>query len=119
MPKVLVVDDEPSIVYSTAALLRDAAYTAITCGDPQAIIQTIEREDPDILLQDIRMPGLDIERLVVQVRARWPDLPIILFTASMDADEIAERVQANGVIEKPFKPAELLGVLTRAVRVAA
>lgn len=114
MVKVLVVDDEPSILHSTAALLRDVGYETAVCADPHAIIETLERERPHILLQDIRMPGLDIERLVVQARSRWPELPIVLFTASMDADEVAERVQANGVIEKPFKPADLLATLTRA-----
>jgi CheY-like chemotaxis protein len=116
-PKVLVVDDEPSIVLSTARLLTDMGFEVATCGQAADISAALDREQPDVILQDVRMPGLDIEALVLAIRAdpRWKRLPIVIFTASMDAHEVRERVEAHGVIDKPFKPEELLRVLRAAL----
>ena len=116
-PKVLVVDDEASILTSTAALLQDIGYRVATCSRAQEIREAIAREEPDVVLQDVRMPGLDLEGLVMGLRAdpRWRRLPVVLFTASMDADEIAERLGARAVLEKPFKMSELRRVLDEAV----
>lgn len=116
-PKVLIVDDEPSIARSTALLLEDLGYRVATCGDATAIRDCIEREAPDILLQDLRMPGLDLERLVFELRAspRWRTLPIVIFTASMDVDEVVGRIGAAGLVEKPFTPQEIRQVLAAAL----
>lgn len=115
--KVLVVDDEPSVLSSTAGVLRELGFEVATCQDAGEILPALAREQPDLLLQDVRMPGLDLERLVFDLRAdpRWRRLPVVIFTASMDVDEIGERVQAAGTIEKPFRPRDLLVVLSAAL----
>ena len=62
------------------------------------------------------MPGLDIDAVVGQIRARpeWAHVRIIIFTASMDLEEVASRLGVWGFLEKPFKPAELVALLTPA-----
>lgn len=116
-PKVLVVDDERSILHSTAALLTDLGYRVATCDNAGEIRSAIERERPDVVLQDVRMPGLDIERLVRELRgdARWANLPLVVFTASMDIDDIFERVGARAILEKPFRPDELARAVSGAL----
>jgi CheY-like chemotaxis protein len=108
--KILVVDDEASILRSTQLLLMDMGYDVVTCADQAQVLDAIRREKPDLLLQDVRMPGLDLERLVQAIRAEpaSASLPILLFSASMDLDEIQERVGAAGILEKPFKPVEIM-----------
>lgn len=110
MTKILVVDDEASILRSTQLLLMDMGFEVVTCADQAQVLESIRRERPDLLLQDVRMPGLDLERLVGAIRAdpAIAKLPILLFSASMDLDEIQERVGAAGILEKPFKPVEIV-----------
>lgn len=110
MTKILVVDDEASILRSTQLLLLDMGFEVVTCADQAQVIDSIRREKPDLLLQDVRMPGLDLERLVSAIRAdpETAGVPILLFSASMDLDEIQERVGAAGILEKPFKPIEIV-----------
>ena len=106
------MDDEESILRSTALLLEDLSFEVVTLGRAERIVETALRERPDVILQDIRMPGLDVERVVREIRAH-PDLAqthIVLFTAGMDAGEIASRVEVQ-VLEKPFRPMELLQAL--------
>jgi len=119
--KILIADDEPSILVSTAMLLRDFGYEVVTCSAADAIVATLEKETPDLLLQDVRMPGLDLEKLVLSLRgdARWAMLPIVIFSASMDLDDIHRRVGAAGMLEKPFKPHELVAALDEALGLAA
>lgn len=114
--RILVVDDEPSILSSTAALLRDMDFEVFTCPEASSIRAAIERVNPDVLLQDVRMPGLDLAALVYSLREdpRWRDLSIVVFTAGMDVEEIAERIGIRTVLEKPFRPSDLLAAIRHA-----
>lgn len=116
-PKVLVVDDEKSILASTRLLLVDMGYRVATCGIAAEIRATIEREEPDVVLQDVRMPGLDLDALVMDIRKdpRWKRLPIVVFTASLDVEEIAERIGARAILDKPFRPQDLHEALQSAL----
>ena len=108
-PKVLLVDDEPAILESTGLLLSELGYEVIRVSVAAEILPTLRRLRPDLLLQDVRMPGLDLDALVREMKrdARLASIPVLLFSASMELDEIAARVGAARHIEKPFKPAEL------------
>lgn len=110
MTKILVVDDEVSILRSTELLLEDMGFEVVTTSDHSKVLDIARREKPDILLQDVRMPGLDLDRLVAALRAEpsLQKMPILLFSASMDLGETAVRVGAEGVLDKPFKPTEVL-----------
>ena len=117
MTKILVVDDEPSILRSTQLLLMDMGFDVVTCADQAHVLDTLRKEKPDLLLQDVRMPGLDLDKLVSHIRAdkALAKLPILLFSASMDLDEIQQRVGAAGVLEKPFKPTEIVEAINVAM----
>lgn len=117
MTKILVVDDEPSILRSTQLLLTDMGFEVVICADQARVVEMLRKELPDLLLQDVRMPGLDLDKLVSAIRAdkMLAHLPILLFSASMDLDEIQQRVGASGVLEKPFKPAEIVDAINIAI----
>jgi CheY-like chemotaxis protein len=116
MTKILVVDDEVSILRSTQLLLVDMGFDVVTCAEQALVLETLRKEKPDLLLQDVRMPGLDLDRLVRAIRSEpgLSQLPILLFSASMDLDEIQERVGASGILEKPFKPMEIVQAIAAA-----
>jgi CheY-like chemotaxis protein len=119
--KILVVDDEVSILRSTQLLLEDLGFEVVTTSDHQEVLDLARRERPDLVLQDVRMPGLDLDKLVATLRAESSlrHLPILLFSASMDLGETAQRVGAEGVLDKPFKPREVLEAVRSALAAAA
>ncbi len=117
MTKILVVDDEPSILRSTQLLLMDMGFDVVTCADQSQVVATLRKERPDLLLQDVRMPGLDLDPLVRSIRADADvgRTPIVLFSASIDLPEIHEQVGATGFLEKPFKPDQVVRTIEATV----
>jgi len=116
LTKVLVVDDEPMVLRSTQTLLSALGYQTFAVGDARLVLDAIRKERPDVVLQDVRMPGLDVEALLERIRED-PDLghtPVVLFSASMDLYDLQGRVQAAGMLEKPFKPAEAVAAIEHA-----
>ncbi|HUR67872.1 MAG TPA: response regulator [Candidatus Thermoplasmatota archaeon] len=120
-PKILIADDERSILWSTKLLLEGLGYRVATVSDARDILGAVEAEAPDLLLQDVRMPGLDLDALLPILRRtrHGAGLPIVIFTAGMDASEVVERVSASGYIEKPFQPHELVTLIDQTIRVRA
>lgn len=120
LTKILVVDDEPSILHSTGLLLADLGFETITEKDPAKVVARLRAEKPDVLLQDVRMPGLDLDRLMSEIRAdsEIRHIPVLLFSASMDVGDVQTRVGAVGFLEKPFKPSEVTRAVTDAIEMA-
>ena len=79
--RVLVVDDEPDMVENCARILKRAGYECLTTSDPRAALALIESERPDLLLTDLKMPGMDGMELLRRAREADPALPVILITA--------------------------------------
>lgn len=114
--KVLIVDDEAALLSSTSKLLGHLGFETATVSDAAQIVDRIRSEGPAVVLQDIRMPGLDLDRLVAEIRddpvlAR---VPIVLCSASMDVAETAERLGVAAWLEKPYRPQDLVATLHRA-----
>ncbi|HWG91910.1 MAG TPA: response regulator [Candidatus Thermoplasmatota archaeon] len=114
--KVLIVDDEPSVLESTRLLLTEFGYHVITRSDHRDTAATVASEKPDVVLHDVRMPGLDIRRLLDSLRLdpATASVPVILFSASLDLVDVQRQTHARGILEKPFQPSELLGALEAA-----
>ncbi len=113
MKRILLVDDDRDIVKSTAQLLQAFGYEVTACVDADRVLEMMHRKRPDVVLHDVRMPGLDLR---AQVRAIRDDpeiarVPIILFTAVLAAKELAKEVGADDAIEKPFEAETLRRVL--------
>ena len=113
MKRILLVDDDRDIVKSTAQLLQAFGYEVTVCVEADRVIESMHSQRPDVVLHDVRMPGLDLR---AQVRAIRDDpniarVPIILFTAVLSAKELAKEVGADDAIEKPFEAETLRRVL--------
>lgn len=108
--RVLIADDEPLILSSTATMLRDLSHDVRTVADATRILAEARAFVPDVLLQDLRMPDLDVPRLVAVLRAE-PGLArtrIVLFSGSINLEDVAAQVAADGALPKPVTPVELL-----------
>lgn len=114
--KVLIVDDEAALLSSTSKLLGHLGFETATVAEAGAILDRARAERPDVILQDIRMPGLDLDRLVGELRQdpATAKVPVVLCSASMDVAETAERLAVAAWIEKPYRPQELVATLHRA-----
>ena len=113
--RLLVVDDEPNLLRAVAAALRAEGYEVVTARNGREALVRVAESVPDLVISDIRMPGMDGYQLAGQLRAssRTAIVPIIFFTAK---DETTDRVAGfragvDAYITKPFEPDELLAVI--------
>ena len=118
MAKVLIVDDEQMVLQSTQRLLDALGYETAVLTDAEDILETIREKRPDVVLQDVRMPGLDVEQMLRKLRADplVGETPVVLFSASMEIFDLQERVQPVGILEKPFRPEEAIEAIEGARR---
>jgi two-component system KDP operon response regulator KdpE len=115
--RVLVVDDEPSILRVVAANLRARGYEALTAASGTAALTAIETQQPDCVVLDLGLP--DVGGLEVLRRLRsWASTPVVILTARDDERDRATALElgADDYVTKPFAMAELLARVRGALR---
>jgi two-component system nitrogen regulation response regulator GlnG len=113
---IWVVDDDRSIRWVLEKALQQAQMQ-VTCFDNgQSPLQRLERDRPDVLITDVRMPGLGGLELLKTVRERWPELPVIVITAHSDLDSAVSAYQGGAFeyLPKPFDVDEAVELVRRA-----
>ena len=113
--RLLVVDDEPNLLRAVAACLKTAGYEVSTARSAREALVQLAEAVPDLLVSDIRMPGMDGYQLARQLRGspRTDLVPIVFLTAK---DETSDRVEGfragiDAYLTKPFEPEELIAVV--------
>jgi DNA-binding response OmpR family regulator len=110
-PKILVVDDVPENVRLLEAVLVPRGYEVVTASNGLAALELVEAEEPDLILLDVMMPGLDGYGVCTQLRANDDTavLPVIMVTSSIGQEKTkAIEAGADDFIPKPFNHDELL-----------
>lgn len=114
-PKVLIVDDDASLLESIADLLLISDFAVVTASNGAEALSVIERERPDCIISDVMMPELDGYGLLEAIRGHdaWSSIPVILITAyDRPFPRGAKRdVIPDAVLSKPFDVDHLLGVI--------
>jgi CheY-like chemotaxis protein len=117
-PLVLVVDDEPSIRTLTELALIAQGYRVQVAANGKDAIRRLKEAPPDVILLDLNMPVMDGWAFRAEQKrladARLSEIPVLLLTGEDDAAHHAARLQAVGVLRKPFE----IGALLRAIRAA-
>jgi DNA-binding response OmpR family regulator len=113
MPKeILIVDDEPSIVVPVQFLMQQQGYNVLVAEDGHDALDMIYKYQPDLLLLDIMLPGIDGYEVceIVRLNPKLRDVKIIFLTAKGREVEIAKGLAlgADAYITKPFSNAELV-----------
>lgn len=110
--KILISDDDPIIRMFVQRTAAHASHEVVMAEHGKQALEMLEREDPDLLITDLRMPELDGFGLITAVRAlpRHSDMPIICLSSVNDRDEVAKLIQTGiaGYVLKPVRPAEFI-----------
>jgi diguanylate cyclase (GGDEF)-like protein len=110
--RVLVLDDDPTILLVMEAILGGAGYEVSILEDPLAVWAALERTKPDLMVCDVSMPGLDGIDLCRTLRAdsRWQNLPLLFLTAHSTPEVVSElfAAGADDYVNKPVLGPELL-----------
>src|SRR4029079_785501 len=124
MPTVLVVDDEPKIVQLARDYLEHAGFSVLTAGDGTSALHAARVREPDLIVLDLGLPGLDGLEVMRSIRAAG-STPIVVLTArDTELDKLLGlEVGADDYVTKPFSPRELVArvraVLRRSERAVA
>jgi len=112
--RVLTIDDEPMVREILAAYLEDSGFEVIQAGDGPTGIDLIRREHPDLVLCDLRMPGMDGLQVLATVTREFPDLPILV-VSGMGGMSDAIQALKFGAWDYVTKPIEDMAVLEHAI----
>lgn len=117
-PRVWVIDDDRSIRWVLERALRKADMHVTCFSNGVGVMEALDREQPDAILTDIRMPGIDGLDLLRQVTARYPGLPVIIMTAHSDLDSAVSAFHGGAFeyLPKPFDLDEAVAQVARACR---
>ena len=117
MVKILVIDDEPSIINLVSAYLRPEGYEVYTAPDGNAGLKAARTFKPDLIILDLMLPGMDGIELLSRLR-RESDVYVIMLTARTDETDkiVGLSVGADDYVTKPFSPRELVARVKAALR---
>jgi two-component system, OmpR family, alkaline phosphatase synthesis response regulator PhoP len=117
MTKILVIDDEPSIINLVSAYLKPEGYEVYTAADGNTGLKAARAFKPDLIILDLMLPGIDGIELLTRLR-RESDVYVIMLTARTDETDkiVGLSVGADDYVTKPFSPRELTARVKAALR---
>jgi two-component system NtrC family response regulator len=110
MNTVLIVDDEPNYLVVLSELLREEGFEIFTAQHGEEALKTVKETDLDLVITDMRMPGMDGLTLLKEIKAYNPDLPVIMVTAFGEVEKAVAAMRAGALnyLTKPFNNDELV-----------
>jgi two-component system, NtrC family, nitrogen regulation response regulator GlnG len=114
--KAWIVDDDNSIRWVLDKALQKAGIATKSFADAQNLLAELESDLPDVLITDIRMPGMDGLELLQKVQGQYPTLPVIVMTAHSDLDSAVSAFHGGAFeyLPKPFDINEVVEIVQRA-----
>ena len=108
--KVMLVDDEKSLCAALELIIARAGYEFAFANDGTSALGLFNREHPDLAILDVMLPGMDGFALCEELRARSPELPILMLSAKSDIVDkrVGFKAGADDYLAKPFIEEELL-----------
>ena len=123
MAKILLVDDEPDIRFLTKRMLERQGYSVAEAEDGETALRMLQEERPDLVLLDVRMPGLNGWEVCRRIKAdeETKSIPVVMFTVRTSEEDMlrSREYGADAHINKPFDRDELLRLVEKMLRGAA
>ena len=114
--RVLLIDDEQSVLLSLAGFLEDCDFDVFLASDASQALKVLETERCDVAIVDIRLPGINGDDLIVQIHQANPSMKFLIYTGSVNF-EISSAIENLGI--RPghvfYKPLEDMNLLIDAI----
>lgn len=117
--KLLVVDDEPDMLKLLGMIIREKTqHEAVTTNNPLEALDLVKRGGFDVVIADLKMPGLDGMELLEAVKRTDEEIPVIIITAYGTLESAVETMHkgAFDFITKPFKKEQILYTIDKALK---
>lgn len=116
--KILIVEDDSSLQKYLKELLVENEFTVQVASDGIVALNSIEKSPPDVVILDLGLPNMSGESVIVELKKKYPNLPVIILTAKDSTPEIVEgfNMGADDYMTKPFVAAELLARIKARLR---
>ncbi|HEX9886029.1 MAG TPA: response regulator, partial [Longimicrobiales bacterium] len=112
MARILVVDDDPDVVGVIRKELVACGHDVVTAADGETALEWADARALDLVVADLVLPGMDGIELMLALRRRWPELPLLAISGGGLVSKdillgMAEQLGAHGILQKPFASSEL------------
>ncbi|MEY8263428.1 MAG: response regulator, partial [Bermanella sp.] len=117
MNKVWIIDDDRSIRWVLEKALEQENIESLSFENGDKVLNALNREIPDAIISDVRMPGIDGLSLLKKIHEVQPDIPVIIMTAHSDLDSAVNSYQTGAFeyLPKPFDVDEAVDLMKRAI----
>ena len=115
---VLVVEDDKGLQKYLKELLLDNGYAVTTAGDGIQALDSLKKSEPDIVILDLGLPNMSGEAVCLEIRKKYPQLPVIILTAKDSINDIVQGLNlgADDYMTKPFVADEFLARIKARLR---
>ena len=116
MPKIMLAEDDRTMITLLKTLLGLEGYQVVALGENDDVFEAVCQDRPDVLLLDVHLPNANGLDVLAQVRANVDtnDLSVVM-TSGLNLEEECLRSGANGFLLKPYMPDDLLSLLKRSL----
>jgi len=116
--KILAVDDEPDMLKLLSMIIREKTpHQIVTTNNPLEAVEIVKQGSIDLVIADLKMPGLDGSELLDAVKKVDENIPVVIMTAFATEEAASETLQKGGFdfIIKPFRKEQILTTIERAI----
>jgi len=115
--KILIVDDDKDLCFNLSCILKEEGHEVVTASDGKQALKTLAKSSPDLVLLDVKLPGMSGVELLEEMKKIGKNIPVIMLTASSDVKSAvkAMKLGAYDYITKPFDDEELILIIKKAL----
>lgn len=110
---ILVVEDDPTLLALVSGILKDEGYNVVEASNGQVGLQLLAMQKPDLVLLDWNMPVMNGRNFVEQASELFPDVPIVVMTATYKIEALVQELPVAGLLSKPFDLDTLIQTVAR------
>lgn len=116
--RILVADDEENVRLSYQRSLAETHWDVETASDGAELLRLMKKGPADVVLLDLRMPGMDGMSVLRAIKERWPESEVVIITGypTLESAKEAVAIGANDYLAKPVGPDDVINAATAAVR---